>query len=106
MSPNIDLGFHPGPRAQLASHTSRRGALPVVQQVYDFIVEYKREHDGNSPTIREIGDACKITSTSVVIYWLIRLENQGFIRRPEPAMGNRYAAKIEVIGGKWRIEEK
>lgn len=81
----------------------RFSARPAVERVYKFIVSYKKIHDGNSPTIREIGDACGISSTSVVVYWLIRLEDQGLIRRPEPPVGNRYATKIEVVGGEWRL---
>jgi SOS-response transcriptional repressor LexA len=74
---------------------------PTRTAVLFFIVKYKREHDGNSPTIREIMDDCKISSTSMVFWYLNQLENLGYIRRPEPKIGNRIAAKIEVVGGKW-----
>ena len=77
----------------------------MAERVYRFIVAYKRGQDGNSPTIREIGEACGISSTSVVTYWLKRLVADGLIRRPEPIIGNRYACKIEVVGGQWGLEE-
>jgi SOS-response transcriptional repressor LexA len=102
MSPNIDNELlHPvvysGGRPLITSRVKK----PMVEHVYDFIVSYKKSHDGNSPTIREIGEACGISSTSVVSYWLHRLESRGLIRRPEPTIGNRFATKIEVVGGKW-----
>jgi SOS-response transcriptional repressor LexA len=73
----------------------------TVEAVFDFIVAYKREHDGNSPTIREIMLACGISSTSMVVFYLNKLERRGIIRRPEPVFGARYANGIEVVGGKW-----
>jgi hypothetical protein len=69
--------------------------------VYDFVVAYKKSHDGNSPTNREIMAGCGITTTSMVFWYLNKLQEMGMIRRPEPEIGSRYAAKIEVIGGKW-----
>jgi SOS-response transcriptional repressor LexA len=100
MSPHVDLGQQLRPRP----YGVRKSAKPMVEKVYEFIVKFKGGHDGNSPTIREIGDACGISSTSVVVYWLIRLEDQGLIRRPEPPIGNRYACKIEVVGGEWVLD--
>jgi SOS-response transcriptional repressor LexA len=43
-----------------------------------FIHAYKEQHDF-SPNIREIGNAVGITSTSVVNYYLNRLEEKGWI---------------------------
>lgn len=50
-------------------------------QIYNFIVEYKRVYNGNSPTIREIGDAAKIDSTSLIDYYLTTLDGMGLINR-------------------------
>jgi SOS-response transcriptional repressor LexA len=72
------------------------------QRVYHFIVQYKKGHDGNSPTIREIMDGCELTSTSLVRYYLIELARHGLIRMPEKGA----AAKIEVIGGYWMITQR
>jgi len=49
------------------------------EDVFNFIVAYKQLHDGNSPTWREIGNACNISSVSVVAYILKKLEAQGKI---------------------------
>jgi len=49
------------------------------EDVFNFIVAYKQLHDGNSPTWREIGTACNISSVSVVAYILKKLEDQGKI---------------------------
>lgn len=66
--------------------------------VFRFIVAYKRSHDGNSPSTREIMDACGITSTSVTRHILSDLARRGRIRLT--AHGSR---NIEVPGGKWAM---
>lgn len=65
-----------------------------TEDVYLFVVRYKRQHDGNSPSVREIGRACHLPSTSHVHYYLVRLEVEGRIRM----LGTR---SIEVVGGRW-----
>jgi len=50
-----------------------------AEQVLAFVIEFKDEHDGLSPTYREIMDACDISSTSMVQRYLLRLERQGKI---------------------------
>ena len=70
---------------------------PKGQRVLAFIVAFKQQHDGCSPTIREIQSATGHRTTSTVFYWLKRLEDDGYIRRP------RYDQRaIEVIGGEWK----
>jgi len=51
-----------------------------TQQVLEYIRKYRREK-GISPTYREIGLACYITSTSGVRYHLDELERNGYITR-------------------------
>jgi repressor LexA len=59
--------------------------LPERQQkVLDCIQGYVEEH-GFPPTVREIGDAIGVNSTSLVSYYLKRLEERGLISR-EPSM--------------------
>ncbi|MGC9469861.1 MAG: transcriptional repressor LexA [Anaerolineae bacterium] len=59
--------------------------LPERQRkVLDCIETYVDEH-GFPPTVREIGDTIGVNSTSLVSYYLKRLEEQGFINR-EPSM--------------------
>ncbi|MCL4238593.1 MAG: hypothetical protein KJ047_10130 [Anaerolineae bacterium] len=71
---------------------------PTRERVFRFIVEYKRQHDGLSPAIKEISRAC-VLHTSTVKYHLLKLENQGRIR-----INGRRA--IEVIGGVWNLPDQ
>lgn len=68
-----------------------------TQEIYRFIVQHKRAHDGNSPSIREIMAACQINSSSVVKSHLDTLANQGLIQRV------KHRSVIEVIGGQWKF---
>ena len=104
MSPHMRLGQSLGRRNGDTLEPWQDLRREPVERTYDFIAAYKGGHDGNSPTLREIMDGCRISSTSVVFYYLKKLEERGLIRRPEPEFGNRYASKIEVVGGKWRLE--
>ncbi|MBW8034859.1 MAG: hypothetical protein FVQ79_04235 [Planctomycetes bacterium] len=67
------------------------------ERILDFIIEYKRNHDGCSPTTRQIMKHCDISSTSVAAYHLNVLEHLGKIRRSP----DRHKLNIEVIGGIW-----
>jgi repressor LexA len=53
---------------------------PKQQSILRFIRQFIDEHD-YPPSIRQIQDACKISSTSVVDYNLKKLEGDGYIRR-------------------------
>lgn len=66
-------------------------------EVYEFIVSYKREHDGNSPTLRDIMRGVGATTPSVIGYHLKKLKRQGKIDLPD--LGQPRG--IEVVGGKW-----
>jgi len=50
------------------------------QKILEFIAEYQSEHK-HPPSIREIGENCDISSTSVVNYYLDQLEKSGHIER-------------------------
>lgn len=50
------------------------------QRILEFIASYQREHK-HPPSIREIGEHCDISSTSVVNYYLDQLEQSGHIER-------------------------
>lgn len=50
------------------------------QKILEFIESYQREHK-HPPSIREIGEHCDISSTSVVNYYLDQLEKAGHIER-------------------------
>jgi repressor LexA len=65
-----------------------KGRLSERQQkILEFLNEYVEEN-GYPPSIREIGAAAGISSTSVVSYNLSRLEEQGYISRdPDVSRG-------------------
>lgn len=65
--------------------------------IYDFIIKRKKQHDGNSPSVREIARHCDIPSTSIVNYHLGKLAEQGLIE----LSGNGKARMIIVTGGQW-----
>jgi len=50
------------------------------QKILSFVGRYGDEH-GYPPTIREIGEAAAISSTSVVNYNLKRLQQKGYVER-------------------------
>ena len=50
------------------------------QKIIDFIQDYQRKSK-HPPSIREIGENCGISSTSVVNYYLDQLEKTGHIER-------------------------
>lgn len=53
--------------------------MSKTKQLKQFIIGYKLEHGGNSPSIREMGAAMGGISTSVVNYYLDKLEDSGDI---------------------------
>ena len=67
--------------------------LPEKQEaILTFIKEFADEHS-YPPSIREIQEACNISSTSVVDYNLRGLENKGLIKR-----GREISRGIEIVG--------
>ena len=63
------------------------------QRILDYIRDFIEEHD-YPPSIRQIQQACEISSTSVVDYNLRILERQGHIRRDREV-----SRAIEVLHG-------
>ena len=67
--------------------------LPEKQEaIYNFLKEFVDEHS-YPPSVREIQEACNISSTSVVDYNLRGLENKGLIKR-----GREISRGIEIVG--------
>jgi hypothetical protein len=64
-----------------------------------YIIQFKRENDGLSPTIRSIQEACNLSSTSLVFRHLVALERDGQIER-------RKNIGIVVIGGQWTLQQQ
>lgn len=69
-----------------------------ARAVLRFIVSYKCAHDGNSPSLREIGDQIGVQSTSLLDYYLKELETAGYIR-PRKLW---QARQIHLVGGEYR----
>lgn len=66
------------------------------QGVFAFICTYKVDHDGVSPSVRDIQEACGISSTSVVNWYLLALVKESLI-----TVQYRQARTIQVVGGHW-----
>ena len=62
-----------------------------------FIIRFKRDSGGDSPTIREIGRGVGITSNAVVAHHLGVLEERGYIIRGDDLKARR----ITIPGGRW-----
>ena len=70
------------------------------QRIMAFIEEYLEEHN-YPPTIREIGKAVDISSTSVVKYNLERLQDKGLIERSdEVSRGLRLTQGASMVPGR------
>ena len=71
-----------------------RRALDVLA----FVVRFKEEHCGDSPSMAEIAAGVGLASKSTVFLHLAALEDHGLITRP--SRGD--ARRIAVAGGVWR----
>jgi len=69
--------------------------MTPTTQVYHYILTYKTDNDGNSPTIREIGRALGLRNQPALEV-LRQLESQGLIVRLEGK-----SRGIKVVGAKW-----
>ena len=68
------------------------------QKILDFIQEYQRKYK-HPPSIREIGENCDISSTSVVNYYLDQLEKNGYIERDR-----KISRGLRVIGANASVD--
>jgi hypothetical protein len=85
----------------LANRQADPGKIVTNEElVYWFVIRYKTEHDGNSPSVREIAEGIAVNSTSLVKYYLRNLENDGLLLVEGPIGKSRC---IQVVGGKWEF---
>jgi SOS-response transcriptional repressor LexA len=68
------------------------------ESILRYVIDYKREHDGISPTIREIQEATGISSSSLVKFYLDGLQKRGAIQY----IGDNLSRGIMVTGGEWK----
>jgi len=80
--------------------SARRELGATSRAVFEAIVAYKRAHDGNSPTIRELSEYVGRVY-SVIHHHLQVLERSGLIRLE----GAYSARRICVVGGRWEWDE-
>jgi len=66
----------------------------IQQRVFGFVIYYKSNHDGNSPTIRDIVVGADVSSTSVVRHSLLALQRKGLLTYDKGA--------VSIDGGRWR----
>lgn len=76
----------------------RTEKLGKEQPVFTYIIQYKTENDGLSPSYRDICKYCNVSSTSMVQYYLLKLKRQGKISFTKGISG------IKVVGGRWEYK--
>lgn len=72
------------------------------QKILEFIASYQREHL-HPPSIREIGEHCNISSTSVVNYYLDQLEKAGHLERDRKISRGMRLTNLSPIGDMLRV---
>ncbi len=72
------------------------------QKILEFIASYQREHL-HPPSIREIGENCNISSTSVVNYYLDQLEKAGHLERDRKISRGMRLTNLSPIGDMLRV---
>ena len=73
------------------------GRIPnstTTKEIYNYILDYKSNHDGNSPSIREIMSQTSVNSTSVVQHHLLKMVDMGLIEKVD-----RKFRSIIIVGG-------
>jgi hypothetical protein len=73
----------------------------TTERVFRYVVEFKKVHDGISPTVREIAAGCGLGSATVARHLRV-LQRARRIR----AMGFGFSRGIIVPGGRWVITEE
>ena len=91
------------------SDVAGRGLTPVRRKIVEVIDDSVRRH-GYAPSMREIGEAVGLASTSSVSYQLSVLEREGYLSRaarrprtaalraPAPPAGEPGLARVPLVG--------
>lgn len=72
-----------------------------LEEIYQFIIEYKTAYDGNSPGVTSIERKTGIVKSQIVKYLRV-LEKEGYIKLIHPG---RYPIQIVVTNGFWQLRE-
>lgn len=83
------------------SHKKRDATHPRAEAMYRYIIRYKRQHAGDSPSRREICAAMGGLSLSIVSFHLTALERDGRIKLGR----NGTARTIAIPGATWHFDE-
>jgi repressor LexA len=96
------LSGRPGLKEKETKMANRDKLSQRQQNILKYVWEYWHE-SGRPPTIREIGRAVKISSTSVVNYNLNKLEEKGYLEREaEVSRGLRLTDRASALFEKAR----
>ncbi|MCA1899616.1 MAG: transcriptional repressor LexA [Chloroflexi bacterium] len=88
--------------AQMMMVRKSKGLGERHQKILDFIGDYQREYK-HPPSIREIGEHCGISSTSVVNYYLDQLEKSGNIERDRKISRGVRLTNPALLGDMFRV---
>lgn len=75
------------------------------EKMLGFIIDYKDQHDGIAPSIRDIMPNFNITSESVMAYLLNEMEQDGWIKMLRNKKGNIVARGIMITEDGYAIYE-
>jgi hypothetical protein len=73
--------------------------------LYNFIVEYKLTHDGNTPTMKMMLTVPKLITYDRLVFALKRLQDQGRIALDVLQSGSRGLYRITIVGATWTPPE-
>ena len=73
-----------------------------TKMVFQFIVKFKRQYQGRSPTYREIMDGTDLRSTSTVNYHVGRLVKLGKVEYDDKNASTR---SLMVKGARWEFDD-
>ena len=68
----------------------------IVVDLFVFILHYKEDHDGNSPTYREMAKGIGVKSTNTVWVYIQDMIKAGVLDVKDK--------KLRVVEGKWSYE--
>lgn len=72
-----------------------------MRRLYDFLIEYKRIHYGNSPNVVEMRDGAKLSTKGRVYGTLRALEQVGLIEFQQAVSGYKKRTQIKILGSEW-----
>lgn len=69
----------------------------TAEEIFDCVVAYKRQHDGLTPSVRQIAERVTV-SRSTVRYHLLKLQGAGRLHLTRRG--------IEIAGGEWTLRDQ